>query len=151
MARHILRLILLIALMSACAQVSSAKKPNPNTFVGTFTVNIRGYWNGQGAATVTATTVQIQATLTDEGGNVGTLSTAALTVTDGHFTGTGTVFGIPMTISGRVEAKDPPPMKGKGKGKTKTTDNGDQVLTDARLGATFVANSHTGRIAGGRD
>lgn len=151
MARHLLRLMLLVCLMSVCAQVSSAKKPNPNTFVGTFTVNIRGYWNGQGTATVTATTVQIQATLTDEGGNVGTLTTDILNVTDGHFTGAGTVFAVPMTINGRVEAKDPPPAKGKAKGKTKNSDDSDQVLTDARLGATFVANSHTGRIAGGRD
>lgn len=151
MTRHILRLMLLLGVLLTCPSASFAKKPNPTTYVGTFTVNIRGYWNGQGTAYVGTNTLQIEATVTDDNGNVGTLSTPALTVTDNHFSGTGTVCGVSMTINGRVEAQDPPPTKGGGKGKGKGNPSQDQVLTDARLGATFVANGHGGRIAGGRD
>lgn len=154
MARYVLRLMLLLAVVGTCAEVSSAKKPNPNTYVGGFTVYVRGYWTGQGKATVTQTTVQIQATVTDESGNVGTLNTAALNIVDGHFTGTGTVFGLPLVINGRVEAKDPPTGpsgKGNGKHKGRGGSGEDQVLTNARLGATFIAGAHAGRVAGGRD
>ena len=155
MSRYVLRLMLLLAVVGTCAQVSSAKKkPNPNTYVGSFTVYVRGYWSGQGTATVTQGTVQIQATVVDEAGNVGTLTTAALTIVDGHFTGAGTVFDVPLLINGRVEAKDPPtggPAKGKEKGKGKGGSGEDQILTNARLGATFTAGIHAGRIAGGRD
>lgn len=151
MTRHILRLALILGMLIACPRASFAKKPNPTNYYGTFTVNIRGYWNGQGTAYVGTNTLQIEATVTDDNGNVGTLTTPALPVANDHFSGTGTVCGISMTISGRVEAQDPPSSKGGGKGKGKTTTNEDQVLTDARLGATFVANGHGGRIAGGRD
>jgi hypothetical protein len=152
MARHLLRLMPLLAVVLACAQVSSAKKPNPNTYTGSFTLNVRGSWTGQGTATVTQTTVQIQATVTDDAGNVGTLTTDVLNVVDGHFSGAGTVFGISLTINGRVEAKDPPSGKtGKGKVKGKSGASDEQVLTNARLGATFTAGLHGGRIAGGRD
>lgn len=160
MTRHALRLMMLLAVVGTCAQVSSAKrKPNPNNYVGSFTVYVRGYWRGQGTATVTQSTVQIQATVTDDSGNVGTLTTAALNIVDGRFTGAGTVFDIPLIINGRVEAKDPPTAaSGNGKGKNKGRDGSadEQILTNARLGATFTTisptgPSHGGRVAGGRD
>jgi hypothetical protein len=129
-----------------------AQKPAPSTYSGSFIVYVRGFWSGSGVATVTAGTVQIQATVTDDSGQTGPLIADNLPLVDNHFRGTGTVFGIPMTVEGRVEAADPVgPGKGKGKGKAKgRKPNDDAVLTNARIGATFLAGAHGGRIAGSR-
>lgn len=145
--RSFVILLLLVGTLCVWPGVSSAKKPNPNTFTGQFTVFVHGYWNGQGTATVSGTSVQIQATVTDDAGNSGTLTASNLNIVDNHFQGTGTVFGQPMNVDGRVEAQDPPAGKAKGKGKS----SDEQVLLDARIGATFIAGPHAGRIAGSRD
>lgn len=146
-------LVVLLAGLCLRPEPSTAKKPNPTTYTGQFTVFVHGYWNGQGTATVTLTTVQIQATVADDAGNSGALTVNNLSIVDNHFEGDGTVFGQPMHVAGRVEAPDPSPSgktKGKGKG-GKSGSSGAQVLIDARIGATFNAGPHGGRIAGSRD
>jgi hypothetical protein len=127
-----------------------AKQPLPASFTGTFTVIVSGFWAGKGNATVTAGSVQINATVTDDAGNSGTLVANGLLV-DNHFTGTGAVMGQNMTVEGRVEGADPNPPagKGKGKGKGKNSDD-DSILSNARIGATFFAGPHGGRVAGSR-
>jgi hypothetical protein len=152
MSRRAITLVVLLAALCLRQDSIAAKKPNPTTYTGQFTVFVHGYWNGQGTATVTGTTVQIQATVADDAGNTGALTVNNLNIIDNHFEGNGTVFGQPMHVAGRLEAQDPPPAgtpKGKGKGKGSSADA--QVLLDARIGATFNAGPHGGRIAGSRD
>lgn len=151
MARVRIVILFLIGAVCFLPDVTSAKKPNPTTYVGHFTVLVRGHWTGQGDATVAAGALQIVATVTDDQGNVGTLSALDLKIVDGHFTGAGTVFGLDMKVDGRVEAEDPAPagkVTGKGKG---NGSNDQQVVLNARIGATFTAGTHGGRIAGSRD
>jgi hypothetical protein len=137
-------------LLGLPARDAFAKKPLPASFTGNFTVIVSGFWAGKGIATVTAGSVQINATVTDDAGNSGTLIATGLLV-DTHFSGTGTVLGQNMTVEGRVEGADPNPSagKGKGKGRGKNSDD-DSVLTNARIGATFFAGPHGGRVAGSR-
>ena len=114
-----------------------------------FAVFVRGYWNGAGDASVSGGTVQITASVRDDAGRTGTLTATDLKVADNnYFSGTGTCFGLPMTINGRVDAADPTKAKGKGKGKGKK-ESDDSVLINARIVATFSAGTHTGRVAGG--
>lgn len=140
------------AAVAACVgRDAYAQKAAPKTYSGAFTVYVRGFWSGSGVATVTGGTVQIRATVSDDGGQTGPLIVDNLPLVDNHFSGTGTVCGLPMTVEGRVEAADPISTgKGKGKGKAKGRDDDDAVLTNARIGATFIAGAHAGRVAGGR-
>jgi hypothetical protein len=133
-----------------CAATAIADSDDPAPPSQHFAVIVHGYWDGQGDATVSGGTVQITAAVHDDLGNTGTLSVSNLKITDGHyFSGTGTVCGLPMKINGRVDFADPPP-KAPGTGKGKSKDD-ESVVTDARIGATFNAGSHAGRIAGGGD
>ena len=152
MSRRAFILLLLLGALFLRPETSSGKKPNPTTYIGQFNVFVHGYWNGQGIAAVTANTIQIDATVADDAGNTGVLTVNALNIVDNHFEGAGTVFGQPMHIAGRVEAQDlPVGIKGKGKGKGKGSNSDPQVLLKARVGATFNAGPHGGRIAGSRD
>jgi hypothetical protein len=145
-----LPLLLCILGLIALSPTAGAKNPwkNPATYSGQFTVIVRGYWKGQGTATVTASTVQITATVSDDDGNMGTLSTATLSLNQNHFSGGGTVLGAALTIDGRAEPPDQPAGPGKGKGKNSS---GDAVTTNANLQASFSANGHSARIVGTRD
>jgi hypothetical protein len=138
-------------LLGLPARDAFAKKPLPASYTGNFTVIVSGFWAGQGSATVTAGSVQISATVTDDAGNSGTLIANGLALVDNHFSGTGTILGQNMTVEGRVEGADPNPPagKGKGKGKGKNSDD-DSIVTNARIGATFAAGPHGGRVAGSR-
>jgi hypothetical protein len=98
-------------------------------------VAIRGSYTGIGSATVTATTLSITATVTDQSGNKGSLvaSNLAIDSTGTHFSGSGTVLGTAMTVLGRLDAAD---AQGK-------------VPKTARLMGIFTVNSSThGRLAG---
>ena len=125
-----------------------AKKSAAMAAPGGFAVLVRGFWSGTGSATVNAGSVQINATVTDDAGNTGTMIALDLPVVDGHFSGTGTVFGKVMTVQGRIEQPDPAPPSGKGKAKGKDSDDTESIVTGVRLGATFIAGGHAGRIAG---
>ena len=152
MMRLPVAILFLIGAIGFYPDVSSAKQPDPKDYVGHFTVLVRGYWTGQGSATVAAGSVQIVASVTDDQGNVGTLSTSNLKIVDGHFSGSGTVFGVKMKLEGRVDASDlPPSVKSGGDDAPDVKGPGDQVLLNARIGATFTAGTHGGRIAGSRD
>lgn len=145
-----LPLALWLIALGVLTQIAGAKNPwkNPTNYSGQFAVLVRGYWHGQGVATVTATTVQITATVSDDDGNTGTLTTDALALTQNHFSGAGTVLGFPLTINGRAEPQDQPAGTGKGKGKNP---NGDAVTTSANLEASLQANGHSARIVGARN
>jgi hypothetical protein len=145
-------LVLWVIALVALTQVAGAKNPwkNPTNYAGQFAILVRGYWHGQGVATVTATTVQITATVFDDNGNSGTLATDSLPLTQNHFSGAGTVLGLPLTINGRAEPQDQPSGNGKGKGK-KRPSSGDAVTTNANLEASVQANGHSARIVGARN
>lgn len=149
-----LPLVLWVIALVAITQVAGAKNPwkNPTNYSGQFAILVRGYWHGQGVATVTATTVQITATVSDDDGNTGTLTTDTLPLTQNHFSGAGNVLGFPLTISGRAEPQDQPAGNGNGKGKGKgKNSNGDAVTTNANLEASVQANGHSARIVGVRN
>jgi hypothetical protein len=139
------------------------QKADPET-AGHFAVAIRGFWTGQGDATVDAATISIQGTVHDDVGRTGVLTATNLKRTGNHFSGAGTVFGITMVVEGRVDGGDPPPGttgsgkgNGNGKGKGRNKGEGDNdtkqapVVTNARIAATFVGAGHAVRVAGGRD
>ena len=114
---------------------------------GTFTIVIKGTYTGKGTATVGASSVTINATVTDESGSSGTLS-ATGQVTDGsHFSGTGTVMGQHITFDGRADAQDP-----SAKRDTVRTTKQERVVINPRVVATFHTddNQGFGRIVGTR-
>jgi hypothetical protein len=145
----------LIALAALCPLVAAKNSwKNPANYAGQFNVIVRGYWHGQGVATVTASTVQINANVTDDDGNTGTLTTDALPLKENHFFGQGTVLGVAMTIDGRAEPQDQPGGSGKGKGKGKKSSD-QAVTTNANLEASVTTQvngvKHTGRVVGVRN
>jgi len=102
-------------------------------------------------ATVTDGFVTITALVKDDNGNQGTLTVNQAGLVGDHFKGAGTVMDGPLTVQGRVEAKDPDP-KAPGKGATgnPATDT-DPVVSDARIGATFAGpRGQGGRIVGAK-
>jgi hypothetical protein len=139
------------------------QKADPET-AGHFAVAIRGFWTGQGDATVDGATVSIRGIVRDDAGKAGILTATNLKRVGNHFSGAGTVFGITMVVEGRVDGGDPPSGatasgkgNGNGKGKGKNKGQGDNqtkqapVVTNARIAATFVGGGHAVRVAGGRD
>ncbi len=114
---------------------------------GTFTIVIKGTYTGRGTATVGASSVTINASVTDQSGASGSLS-ATGQVTDGsHFSGTGTVMGQHITFDGRADAQDPLV-----KNDTVRTTKQERVVINPRVMATFHTddNQSFGRIVGTR-
>ena len=114
---------------------------------GTFTIVIKGTYTGKGTATVGASSVTINASVTDESGASGTLS-ATGQVTDGsHFSGTGTVMGQHITFDGRADAQDPTARPD-----TVRTTKQERVVINPRMMATFHTddNQSFGRVVGTR-
>ncbi|HEY2589655.1 MAG TPA: hypothetical protein VGI81_28175 [Tepidisphaeraceae bacterium] len=157
-----LSLLLCILALVALSPFAGAKNrwKNPVTYSGQYQVLVRGYWHGQGVATVTGTTVQITATVSDDDGNTGTLTTDTLPLSQNHFSGNGTVMGVPMTIEGRAEPQDQPAGNGKGNGNGNGKGNGkkssdDAVTTSANVQASLTTSKenggHKARIVGARD
>lgn len=151
-----LPLALCVLALVALTPFAGAKNhwKNPAGYSGQYRVVVRGYWHGQGTVTVTATTVQIAATVADDEGNTGTLTTDTLPLNQNHFAGGGTVLGVPMTVEGRAEPQDQSAGNGNGKGKGKKSGD-DAVTTSANFQAsvtTTKANGgHAARIVGARD
>ena len=114
-----------------------AQGPGPSAN-GLYKVIIRGYYSGDGVATVSGGSVSITANVKDDGGVSGQLIANQIGLVGDHFKGSGTVMGGTMQVSGRVEAADP---------------NAGRVVTDARIAATFTVDGpikRVGRIAGAR-
>jgi len=107
---------------------------------GHYAIYVRGYWSGQGDATVTAGTVTITANVQISTGQTGTLVISNLPLAANHFSGTGTVMGVVVNVDGRVQAPDAKPGP-----------NSQAVTTNAVLGATLLGGGHAARVAGGRD
>lgn len=125
---------------SASAAPSSGGK-------GTFNIVIKGTYTGTGTATVGASSVTINASVTDQSGASGTLS-ATGQVTDGsHFSGTGTVMGQHITFDGRADAQDPL-VRNDSVHSTKK----ERVVINPRVVATFHTddNQNFGRVVGTR-
>jgi hypothetical protein len=129
-----------------------AQGPAPSAS-GVYKVVVRGYYSGDGWATVTAGgSVSIVATVKDDNGAGGQLIANQIGLVGDHFKGPGTVMGGTMTVSGRVEAADPAPPGG-AKGGDPADPNAGRVVTDGRIAATFTVNGpikRVGRIAGAK-
>lgn len=130
----------------------------PADVSGSFNVTIAGFWNGTGSATVSGNTVSISGTVTDDNGNSGPVVIGPLKLSKCQFRGVGSIMGYVMMVQGRVDAPDPPPQSDNNQdgddqqnhhGRNYPQNSGP-VVTNARLGATFSALGHHGRIAGSR-
>lgn len=128
-----------------------AQGPAPSAS-GVYKVIVRGYYSGDGVATVTAGgSVSITATVKDDNGSTGQLIANQVSLVGDHFKGSGTVMGGTMTVSGRVEAADPAPPGPKGD--PNVDPNAGRVVTDGRIAATFTVDGpikRVGRIAGAK-
>lgn len=114
---------------------------------GTFSIVIKGTYTGTGTATVGASNITINASVTDQSGASGTLA-AAGHVTDGsHFSGTGTVMGQHITFDGRADAQDPLVRNDSVRIPKK-----ERVVINPRMMATFHTddNQSFGRVVGTR-
>jgi hypothetical protein len=81
------------------------KKPKKKDRSGKYRVEIRGYYTGDGWATVTATSVSIDANVKDEAGRRTQLKAENLKLARDRFSGQGTASNLKVNVSGRV---DPP-------------------------------------------
>jgi hypothetical protein len=102
-ARFVLILLAIAAVAPAIA--AAAPGPPPKT-TGAYDVNVRGYYTGTGHAAVGAKSITITVRVKDEAGNAGNLVVPSLRIEDGRFSGTGTIMGKPVTLSGRIDAPD---------------------------------------------
>jgi hypothetical protein len=120
----------------------SLQAQTPGVANGNYTILIRGYYTGEGTATVSGGFVSINdVAVRDNAGRSGTLSAASLGLVGDHFGGAATVMGMTITVSGRVDAADPTVAN--------AAVNPDAIVTDARIGATFVdPHGHAGRVVG---
>ena len=128
-----------------------AQGPAPSAS-GVYKVIIRGYYSGDGIATVSAGgSVSITATVKDDNGVTGELIANQIGLVGDHFKGTGSVMGGTMQISGRVEAADPAVPAPKGD--PNADPNAGRVVTDGRIAANYTVGGpvkRVGRIAGAR-
>ena len=166
------RRVLLLAAVAfglACGAVATGEdgqpnhpsRPNhPERYTGIYKVLVRGYWTGEGSATVTESSVSIgQISVKDDLGHNATLKVSSpMTLVNHRFTGKGTVAGNGVSMSITIEGHVDPPDDSGGSGasdpsKSHRHGNND-VLTNARFGATYTttgpSGNHGGRISGGR-
>jgi hypothetical protein len=89
------------------ATLALAKPGGPAGTQGSYDIILGGELQGDGHAVVTPKAVHVNCKVVDRRtGQKGTLKANNLTLDDGRFNGTGTVFGQTVTVSGRVEAPD---------------------------------------------
>jgi hypothetical protein len=123
------------ALLAYGSVLAQAPPPPPPGY----TILVRGYYTGDGTATASGGFVSLSATVRDPSGNIGLLSATSIDLVGDHFSGPATVFGTPITVSGRVDAADP----------ATGAAAADAVVTDGRIGAMYIdPRGHTGRIVG---
>jgi len=136
-------------------QPAHPSRPNhPERYTGIYKVLIRGYWTGEGRATVTDKYVELgPIQVKDDSGHSATLTMGKMPLANRRFTGTGTVTGTgtSITIEGRVEPADDHDT-GASEPSKSHPHGSDDVLTNARFGATYITSgNHGGRLSGGRD
>ena len=128
-----------------------AQGPAPSAS-GVYKVIVRGYYSGDGIATVSAGgSVSITATVKDDNGISGQLIANQITLVGDHFKGTGTVPGGTVQVSGRVEAADPAAPAPKGD--PNADPNAGRVVLDGRIAANYTVDGpvkRVGRIAGAK-
>lgn len=129
-----------IALLSTCAAfaavvllLASTVQAAPHDWLGAYETTVKGDCKGKGVIAIGAKSLNINLHVETEAGEKGELK-AKVELKDGRFTGKGTVMGVEMTISGRIEGSDT-----------------DGTVKEARIQATFVAvNGMSGRLVGVR-
>lgn len=122
--------VLVFLLLAPGSQLFAASQP---TLSGAYDVTVKGSFTGKGTIAVGAKSVTIVLQVTNDAGATGHLTAANLTLTNGRFSGTATVLGTAVTISGRIDAAD---SKG--------------PVRAASLQATFSGDNVGGRIVGTR-
>lgn len=112
----------------------SPAPPDSGT-ANSYSLEVAGAYVGQGSASLAGSTVQVNASIKDLQGNTGSFS-VSFTIVDGHFRGSGTAMGSPITIIGRIDPSD-------------DSSNKSAVLQASRLVGTYTTTSGLhGRIAG---
>jgi len=103
-------LLMVLALLALCTigPFASAKPGAPKGTKGQYEIQFVGSYVGVGQAKVNpARVMSISGNVTDQStGASGVFTAFNINLDDGHFSGPGTVLGIPVTVSGRVEAGD---------------------------------------------
>jgi len=123
-----------------------AQGPAPSAS-GIYKVIIRGYYSGDGIATVSAGgSVSITANVKDDSGVSGQLIANQISLVGDHFKGTGTVMGGTMQLSGRVEAADPAAPAPKGD--PNADPNAGRIVTDGRISARYTVDGPVKRVGG---
>ena len=135
-------LIALLCTLGVTALCPAVLADSATDVLGHYTIYVRGYWSGQGDATVSSGSVAITATVRSVTGQTGALVISGLPLVNNHFTGTGTVIGVAVTVDGRVQPPDPTAGSGS---------NNQTVTTNAVLSATILGGGNGARAAGGRD
>lgn len=127
------RLISTVALwLSLIVNVAIAAPPSH--VAGSYEVTVKGSFTGKGTIAVGAKSVTIVLQVQNEAGAKGQLIASNLALENGRFSGKGTVLGVAMTISGRVDLPDP-----------------QGTLKVAWIQATFSTDANAGgRIVGTR-
>lgn len=136
-----------VKLMPGARGVRAASAAPSSGGKGTFTIIIKGTYTGTGTATVGASSVTINASVTDQSGASGTLTATGQTTDGSHFSGTGTVMGQPITFDGRADAQDPSVRRD-----SVQTTKTERVVINPRMVATFHTNDNQsfGRVVGTR-
>ncbi len=132
-----LLIILCTLLLGANIAFSSGRPapgPKPKGTDGAYNISVRGYYRGEGTATVTGNTISLTGTLHGEKGEQGDFAAPNLVISGNYVTGQGNILGQAVNIYGRL---DP------------TGEGGGKKLKTARFVATVAtADGHHIRIEG---
>jgi hypothetical protein len=107
MARHILILALLGAAITLAPVSNARSRYKPRKSDGTYTLNVAGYYTGQGNAQVTTGAgVHLTLSMTPESGGKSGSVDVTLPLTGNRFSGESTLFGKPVHFDGRLDVPD---------------------------------------------
>jgi hypothetical protein len=98
--------ILVLSLGLAGPSPAVWAKGQPRSSDGDYNVSVAGFGKGAGTASVAGAKLKIDAKVTTENGDKGTMSAADVAIVKNHFSGTGTVLGQSATFKGRLDAPD---------------------------------------------
>jgi hypothetical protein len=103
----ILLLIAAAAVVAAFAFEATGKPGSPPKTKGSYDIIFAGAAIGDGKGTVAAQSVNLHGKIRDaKTGATGMFHAVNLQMDDGRFSGSGTAFGNPVDVSGRVEDAD---------------------------------------------